>query len=110
MKRNIGMYISAQDAKNNILRGLKGGLGTSKSGLAYFAYPGYNFRSPQGAAFSVAKLARQMEDEGLLRHQSRYVFDEYSGYEMRLTPAGEAQAQLLDGTSPIEPVKVEPRT
>lgn len=76
MKRNIGMHTSTEDAKKNILAYLAkhctdaSSLAT-KSTIRYAAYPGYNFKSPQGAAFAVAKLVRSLEDDGFVRYESR---------------------------------------
>lgn len=74
MKRNIGMTTNADHAKENILRFLASGADmnqpTRKSAIGYAAFPGYSFNAPQGAAFSVAALVREMEDEGLVRHVS----------------------------------------
>lgn len=36
------------------------------SALGFVAYPGYSFKAPQGAALAVAKLARSMQDRGLI--------------------------------------------
>lgn len=36
------------------------------SGLGFAAYPGYKFKAPQGAALAAAKLARSMQDRGLI--------------------------------------------
>lgn len=76
MKRNIGMHTTAADAKKNILaylaqQGTDGTTLTAKSTLGYAAYPGYNFKAPQGAAFAVAKIVREMEADGLVRYDSR---------------------------------------
>lgn len=74
MKRNIGMSTSASTAKENILRLLASGgdlnQPTRKSAIGYAAFPDYNFKTPQGAAFSVAALVREMEDDGLVRYAS----------------------------------------
>ena len=73
-KRNIGKATSAEDAKNNILRALGGSDDLNrpfrKSSIGYAAFPEYTFISPQGAAFSVAKSIREMEDDGLVRYAS----------------------------------------
>ena len=73
-KRNIGKATSAEDAKNNILRALGGSDDLNrpfrKSSIGYAAFPDYNFKTPQGAAFSVAALVREMEDDGLVRYAS----------------------------------------
>ena len=64
MKRNIGMTTNADHAKENILRFLASGADmnqpTRKSAIGYAAFPGYSFNAPQGAAFSVAALVREM--------------------------------------------------
>lgn len=74
MKRNIGMTTNADHAKENILRFLASGADmnqpTRKSAIGYAAFPGYSFNAPQGAAFSVAALVREMEDDGLVRYAS----------------------------------------
>ena len=73
MKRNIGINTSADRAKENILRFLASAdmnQPTRKSAIGYAAFPGYSFNAPQGAAFSVAALVREMEDDGLVRHVS----------------------------------------
>lgn len=103
MKRNIGMNTGAGEAKGNILRLLACGddlnKPTRKSAIGYAAFPGYNFKTPQGAAFSVAALVREMEDDGLVRYAST----SYStGYV--LTSKGQLLAEKL------EPQKGEERT
>ena len=73
--RNHEKFISHEDSRRAILQGmLKANFvwngdrrGTLTSGVAYFAFPGYVFRSPQGAALAVGKLVRKMYDDGLLR-------------------------------------------
>lgn len=74
MKRNIGINTSAADAKENILRFLASAADMNqparKSAIGYAAFPEYNFKTPQGAAFSVAALVREMEDDGLVRYAS----------------------------------------
>ena len=94
MKRNIGMTTNADHAKENILRFLASGADmnqpTRKSAIGYAAFPGYSFNAPQGAAFSVAALIREMEDDGLVR----YVSTSYStGYV--LTSTGRVAAAEL---------------
>lgn len=93
MKRNIDKYTSSDAAKRNILVGLLKG-GTSKSGLGFHAFPDYNFKAPQGAAFAVAKIAKQMEDDGLIKTTYLYHGDEYMGYSIKLTEAGRLLAVL----------------
>ena len=74
MKRNIGMSTSAGAAKENILRLLSSGGDLNqpvrKSAIGYAAFPEYNFKTPQGAAFSVAAIVCEMEDDGLVRYAS----------------------------------------
>lgn len=74
MKRNIGMSTSASTAKENILCFLASGgdlnQPTRKSAIGYAAFPDYKFNTPQGAAFSVAAIVREMEDDGLVRYAS----------------------------------------
>jgi len=74
MKRNIGMSTSAGAAKENILRLLSScddlNQPVRKSAIGYAAFPECNFKTPQGAAFSVAALVRKLEDDGLVRYAS----------------------------------------
>lgn len=91
--RNHDKFISHDDSRRAILQGMLTAnftwdgerRGTPTSGVAYFAYPGYVFRSPQGAALAVSKLIRKMYDEGLIRR------DFGKGYY--LTMAGVAAAK-----------------
>lgn len=69
MKRNEDKHTSREAAELNILVMMAGTSytkGTTKSAMGYAAYHDYYFRMPQGAAFSVAKIARKMQDEGLI--------------------------------------------
>lgn len=75
MKRNAGMHTSTVQAKKNILAYLAEHCVDSsrlaaKSTIGYVAYPGYNFKSPQGAAFAVAKIVRELERDELVRYYS----------------------------------------
>ncbi|WP_454727902.1 MULTISPECIES: hypothetical protein [Cupriavidus] len=95
------MHTPAAEAKANILRHLHGlGVfdwrqGLRKAALGFAAYPDYDFGRPQGAAFAVAKLVREMEDDGLLgwyidaRHHGGYY----------LKPAGIVSAGALADAS-----------
>lgn len=104
-KRNVDLHTSADDAKRNILLGLLGSKqGTNKSGLGYLAYPNYRFKAPQGAAFAVAKIARQLEDDKLIQTHYSYHGCEYCGYHIRLTAAGIERAESLRGI----PAKTKP--
>lgn len=70
-KRNIGMHTASSEARRNIIKylgGLKEGSKSAKSQLGYAAYPEYNFKAPQGAAFSVAKIVSNLEKDGLVRY------------------------------------------
>lgn len=76
MKRNIGLHTSAEEAKQNILAYLSQHClddrnAASKASMGRVAYPGYDFRSPQGAAFSVAKIVRELANDGLVRYVHR---------------------------------------
>ena len=74
MKRNIGKSTSAGAAKESILRLLSSGddlnQSVRKSAIGYAAFPECSFKTPQGAAFSVAALVRKLEDDGLVRYSS----------------------------------------
>jgi hypothetical protein len=67
MKRNFDKHTHIGDAKLRILRHIKQhGPITFKSQMGYVAFPDYNFKTPQGAAFSVSKIANEMFKEGLI--------------------------------------------
>lgn len=40
----------------------------NKAQLGFAAYPEYSFRWAQGAAFSVAKICRELNEDGLIRY------------------------------------------
>jgi hypothetical protein len=92
-KRNVDKETNADVLKLNILAGLVLGQftdssrGVSKSELGYMAFPDYNFAWPQGAAFAVAKIARQLSDAGLIRN--------YPSYKWYVTKEGIAALQPL---------------
>lgn len=68
-KRNIDLHTTADQVKRNILTAMlnwQDERGMVKSTMGYFAYPEYSFLSPQGAAFSVAKVSRQLHKDGLI--------------------------------------------
>lgn len=69
MKRNVGMHTDADKAKVNILRHLATypSTGFLKSNLGRVAFPDYDFKRPQGAAFAVAKIVRELDDKGFVR-------------------------------------------
>lgn len=75
MKRNESKHTSAAEAQLNILRHLNKHAPDSvhtlgKATLGYAAYPDYNFKAPQGAAFSVAKIVHAMEKAGWVNFYS----------------------------------------
>ena len=93
MKRNIGMHTSAESARKNIIAYLLrvapnyGHRGALKSQLGFSAFPDYDFKTPQGAAFSVAKIVRKMERDQLIAQK----FSEFDrGFY--LTSAGRLEA------------------
>lgn len=103
-KRNVGMHTSAEDAKRNILLHLHRNQvtdsrsGVSKSTLGFAAYPDYDFGRPQGAAFSVAKLVRELEEGGLV---GWYVdSNRCGGYYLK--PKGQQVAAEIDGQTALE--------
>lgn len=81
-RRNIGLYTEQAIVELNILRALpaylgRASAGLNKSSIGYAAYPTYRFRQPQGAAFSVARIVRELERRGLVRWYSEKT---WSGY------------------------------
>lgn len=72
-KRNVDMHTSATQAESNIVSFLHRVGATapeeccSLSTLGYQAFPGYDFKAPQGAAFAVSKIVARMEKRGVLR-------------------------------------------
>lgn len=75
-RRNHGGHISSEQAKRNILLHCQKYDLTdftrtiNKSGLGYAAFPHYRFKAPQGAAFAVARIVREMTDKGELRYSA----------------------------------------
>lgn len=41
------------------------------SAMGYAAFPAARFKSPQGAALAVSRLAKQLIDEGVITHSAR---------------------------------------
>lgn len=77
-KRNIDKHTDAATAKANVLRFLADqplGALMGKASLGFAAFPDYNFQRPQGAAFAVAKIVRELDDAGLVRYNRREVLD-----------------------------------
>jgi hypothetical protein len=71
MKRNEGLHTPVTESRLNVLRFLSLHARTGrdcapKSAVGRAAFPDYDFKAPQGAAFAVAKLARDLENEGLV--------------------------------------------
>jgi hypothetical protein len=100
MKRNESKHTSAEEAQRNILRHLNvhardARRALNKAALGYAAYPDYNFKAPQGAAFSVAKIVHAMEKEKWVQyHGSDW------GRGFTITPAGQRRLQDLEATLP----------
>lgn len=82
MKRNIGKHTDESVIIHRILTAMQHG-GMMKSSMGRVAYPDYNFKAPQGAAFSVAKIASKMYKDGLISPEG----SGRHGYE--ITRAGE---------------------
>ena len=67
LKRNIDKHTRSAEAKLRILRHIaQHGSITLKSAMGYVAFPDYSFKTPQGAAFAVARIAREMFEDGLI--------------------------------------------
>lgn len=88
--RNSELYTSASDAKHNILVFLAENSTTlhSKSRIGFAAFPNYCFRWPQGAAFAVAKIVRELENNKLVVAKIRSIGG-YLGYT--ITEKGKSQ-------------------
>jgi hypothetical protein len=77
-RRNFDKRTDEDQVILNILRMLIDGGHTDcsntvqKATLGYAGFPGYSFKWPQGAAFSVAKIARKMEDDKLIHYYSSF--------------------------------------
>lgn len=75
-KRNVDKHTDAGVARANIIRACLSAKCTSsqrvmrKAQIGRVAFPDYDFRWPQGAAFAVAKIVSDMEREGLMRWHS----------------------------------------
>jgi len=75
-KRNIDKYTTAADARLNLLRAMARWhmayplSRACKSSMGYAAFPTYDFKRPQGAAFAVAKIVKDMERAGEVRYTS----------------------------------------
>ena len=100
-RRNIGMHTAQAEAELNILRALpiyrgRASEGMNKSSIGYAAFPTYRFKAPQGAAFAVAKIVRDLEQRGLVRWCSERT---WSGHF--ITPEGQ-QHLKANSTEPEE--------
>lgn len=96
--RNSDKFISREGSRRAVLQGmLKGGYtydgrsGLPTSAVAYLAFPGYAFRSPQGAALAVSGLVRSMCDEKLISRSSN------RGYYLTREGASAARAISVCG-------------
>lgn len=69
-RRNLDKHTTNAVAKMRILRHivLHGPI-TLKSQMGYVAYPDYSFKSPQAAAFAVARLAAEMHRDKLINQR-----------------------------------------
>lgn len=66
-KRNFGLHTSADEAKSNVLNHIiNTGTVNSKSEAGYAAFPNYDFKAPQGAAFAVARIIRELYRDKLI--------------------------------------------
>ncbi len=91
-RRNIGKKTTAAEAEARILAGLARrdrAAGAPASSLAYMAFPGYDFRNPQGAALAVGRIMRGMYDRGLIRLCAR-------GHGYVITNQGLSQADNIN--------------
>ena len=84
-RRNVESHTDAATAKRNVLAFLVDARRhqspvTRKSTLGRAAFPGYAFKQPQGAAFAVAKLARELMDEGLMVHTASLNWPDWNGH------------------------------
>lgn len=69
MKRNYDKHTDVETARANILAALRRSkFPLNKAALGYCAFPDYSFQTPQGAAFSVAKIVRDMMTEKLIQY------------------------------------------
>lgn len=59
------------------------------AGFGYIGFPGHRFRMRQGAAFTSARLRRQMWDDGVITHGP-------GDGEFRITGKGRVEANLVD--------------
>lgn len=72
-RRNIDKRIDAATAEANIVAHMRK-YGCDRRNplllgmIGAAAFPGYSFKSPQGAALAVSRIARGMEDRGILRY------------------------------------------
>lgn len=81
-RRNGDLHTSAEQAQANIVERLRRegpGRSLPLSTLAEAAFPGYRFASAQGAALSVARLVRGLQESGVLAPAPRGV----CGYRLR---------------------------
>lgn len=68
-KRNEGMHTDRAVIVERILKALSHYSytdGLRKAAIGYCAYPDYDFKRPQGAAFSVARVVRELQNEGMV--------------------------------------------
>lgn len=102
--RNSGLHTAKADSELLVLQALASRRADGRqvalplSALGFAAYPGYSFKAPQGAALAAAKLARSMQDRGLIGRNPGGRNGGGRGYVIRLAGARAleaAQAQQL---------------
>lgn len=100
-KRNFDKHTDQDLMRLRILRALKNyGAVTQaphhyllSSGLGYSAYPDYDFKNPQAAAFAVAKVKRQLVTDGFIWHRHYGYYITFKG-EAHLANLEAANEQL----------------
>lgn len=80
-KRNLGKHTDESVIVYRILNAMdQCGCGMLKSVMGRVAYPDYDYKTPQGAAFAVAKISSRMYADKLIQPEG---FGRY-GYEITL--------------------------
>lgn len=96
--RNSGLHTAQTVSELLVLQALSScradgrQVALSLSALGFAAYPGYSFKAPQGAALAVAKLARSMQDRGLIARDQGRRTGGGRGYVIRLAGARALEA------------------
>jgi len=88
--RNSGLHTAQEESELLVLKALASTRADGRqvalplSALGFAAYPGYSFKAPQGAALAAAKLARSMQDRGLIGRNPGGLKSAGRGYVVRL--------------------------